>query len=180
MSDRAKTLFDPVEIEDIQLNPFTKIGQEWMLVTAGTLGSWNTMTAAWGGLGFMWGKPVVFAFVRHTRLTFEFMERRSHFSLSFFDEQWKKALMVCGTRSGRNINKAKETGLIPVDLTGAYHISGAALTFEQAQEVMVCRKLYSGPLAPEHFCTDELHSHYPKQDYHHLYVGEVEAVLRHQ
>ncbi len=179
MSDRTRTLFENCDIENISINPFTRIGQEWMLVTAGTLNSWNTMTAAWGGFGFLWAKPVAFAFVRYTRHTFEFMEKRSHFTLSFFDDSWKKALMLCGTKSGRNVDKAKETGLIPLDLTGSHHISGAALGFEQAKEMYVCRKLYSGELSPQDFSVEEIHSHYPGKDYHRMYVGEIEAVLKH-
>ena len=179
MSDRTKALFESCDIEEVMMNPFTRIGHEWMLVTAGTLSSWNTMTAAWGGFGFIWGKPAAFVFVRYVRHTYEYMEKRSHFSLSFFDERWKKALMVCGTKSGRDTDKAKETGLTPLDLTGSHHISGAALGFEQAKEMFVCRKLYSGELSPEQFAVEEIHSHYPAKDYHRMYVGEIEAVLRH-
>ena len=35
--------------EDIGHNPFKLIGADWMLITAGTKESYNTMTGAWGG-----------------------------------------------------------------------------------------------------------------------------------
>jgi len=177
MSERARSLFVVREIDEITMNPFKQIGQEWMLITAGTLQAWNTMTAAWGGFGFLWGKPTAFAFVRFTRYTYEFMERSSHFTLSFFGSAWRKALMTCGTKSGRDIDKVKETGLNPIDLTGSFHISGEAMAFEQARQVFACRKLYSSLVSPEQFTADELHSHYPDKDYHHMYVGEIESVL---
>ena len=36
--------------QDLRDNPFKLIGTDWMLITAGTQESFNTMTA-WGGLG---------------------------------------------------------------------------------------------------------------------------------
>ena len=47
--------FKEVAIEDLRFNPFTKIGKEWMLITAGDENAHNTMTASWGALGEMWG-----------------------------------------------------------------------------------------------------------------------------
>ena len=34
------------------------IGKEWMLVSAGDKDKFNMMTASWGGVGFLWNKPV--------------------------------------------------------------------------------------------------------------------------
>jgi len=178
MSERAKKLFRVCEVDECTMNPFTQFGRDWMLVTAGTLSSWNTMTAAWGGFGFLWGKPAAFAFVRYVRHTYEFIERKNHFTFSFFDASWKKALMLCGTKSGRDVDKAAETGLLPLDLTGSFNISGEAMGFEQAREIYVCRKLYSGELSPDQFLSEEIHSHYARRDYHRMYIGEVEAVLQ--
>lgn len=75
MNTKLKTL-DP---KAIRANVFKLIGDDWMLITAGTLRRWNTMTASWGGLGVLWNKLVVFAFVRPTRYTYSFMERSSRF-----------------------------------------------------------------------------------------------------
>ena len=55
-------------------NVFEAIGKEWMLVTAGTATSPNTMTASWGGLGWIWNKPVAFVFVRPERFTHHLIE----------------------------------------------------------------------------------------------------------
>ena len=47
-----------IKPEELQKNPFQMIGKEWLLVTAEKEGKANTMTASWGGVGIMWGKPV--------------------------------------------------------------------------------------------------------------------------
>ena len=50
------SLMKEVQIETLALNPFQKIGKEWMLVAAGTPERCNAMTASWGGMGVMWGQ----------------------------------------------------------------------------------------------------------------------------
>ena len=57
--------FQEVKIEDLSFNPFTKIGKEWLLITAGNEESYNTMTASWGGVGVMWGKNAVTVYIRY-------------------------------------------------------------------------------------------------------------------
>ena len=47
-----------LEVKDLKENFFEAIGKEWMLVTAGTKEKFNTMTASWGGIGWLWNKPV--------------------------------------------------------------------------------------------------------------------------
>jgi len=103
----------PKELAD---NPFRLIGDDWTLITAGTPAKWNTMTASWGGLGVLWGRPVSFIFVRPTRHTYGFLEEASRYTLSFFDEKYRSALNHCGKVSGREHDKAAETGLEPIPL----------------------------------------------------------------
>mgnify|MGYP000078488871 FL=1 len=73
-----------IAIKDLSENFFEVIGKEWMLVTAGSKEHFNTMTASWGGIGWLWNKPVVFVFIRSERYTYEFMEENEYFTLSFF------------------------------------------------------------------------------------------------
>lgn len=158
----------PAELTD---NPFRLIGDDWMLITAGTPADWNTMTASWGGLGVLWSRPVAFAFIRPTRHTFGFVERHPRFTLSFFDESWRPALQLCGTRSGRDTDKARETGLKPVPGP-----AGTVL-FEQARLVLVCRRLHGQDIDPGCFIEPAINDEYPKLDYHRAYVGEIEHCL---
>lgn len=101
---------DPKEIRD---NAMQLIGHDWMLVTAGTPEHFNMMTASWGGLGFMWKKPVAFVVIRPQRHTFGFIEAGEEFTLSFFSHEYHKALTVCGTTSGRDTDKVAASGLTP-------------------------------------------------------------------
>ena len=164
MPDRFRAV-KPVSLKD---NVFTLIDHDWMLVTAGTMKSWNTMTASWGGLGVLWNKPVAFAFVRPTRHTYGFMEKSGKFTLSFFDHsKYRKALLLCGTKSGRDVDKARETGLVP------FSPAPGAVSFAQARLILVCRKLYTTDIDPKRFLDPSIERLYPKKDYHRLYVGEI-------
>ena len=75
--------FQPYPIDKMEFNPFTKIGKEWALVSAGDKTRCNTMTVSWGGVGVLWGKNVVFIFIRDSRYTKEFLDNGGLFSLSF-------------------------------------------------------------------------------------------------
>ena len=126
--------FKEISPNEIRDNPFKLIGKDWMLVTAGDKSKFNTMTASWGGVGILWNKPVAFTFIRPQRYTFEFTEQGEYYTLSFFDEEYRKALNFCGTKSGRDYDKVKETGLTPV-------FSEDAPYFGEAKLVLVCKKL---------------------------------------
>jgi flavin reductase (DIM6/NTAB) family NADH-FMN oxidoreductase RutF len=159
---------DPYKLKD---NVFKLIDLDWMLVTAGTPKRWNTMTASWGGLGVLWNRPVSFVFVRPTRYTYEFMEEHERFTLSFFPKTYRKALVFCGSKSGRDYDKAKETGLEPVSPFKD------AVTFRQARLALICRKLYTTDIDPSRFLDPKTDIHYPKKDYHRIYIGEITRCL---
>jgi flavin reductase (DIM6/NTAB) family NADH-FMN oxidoreductase RutF len=157
---------------DISNNVFSLIGDDWMLVTAGTVRSgWNTMTASWGGLGVLWNQPVAIAFVRPTRHTFGFMERTDRFTLSFFPPRFRKALLFCGTHSGRDCDKAAATGLQP------FAPAPGTTSFAQARLILVCRKLYTTDIDPRRFVDRRLDRNYPARDYHRVYVGAIRRCL---
>ncbi len=84
--------FKEVDIHTLQFNPFDKISKQWMLITAGDQEKSNTMTASWGGVGFMWGKPVATAYIRPQRYTKEFVDTNDRFTLSFLTEEKREAL----------------------------------------------------------------------------------------
>ena len=67
------------DLNKLNLNPFEMIGGSWMLITAGTEDSFNSMTASWGGMGFLWNKNVVFTFIRPERYTYEFTRKTNCF-----------------------------------------------------------------------------------------------------
>jgi flavin reductase (DIM6/NTAB) family NADH-FMN oxidoreductase RutF len=163
--------FTPVEATEIRDNPFSLIGSDWMLVSAGDLGSWNTMTAAWGGFGYLWQRNVIHAYVRPTRYTWEFMEKNPDFTLSFFPETYRDALNYCGSHSGRDVDKAKETGLVP------FEPEPGTISFEQARLIIIARTIYHQDIDPVLFIDPSLSRHYPEHDYHRMYIGEVTKCL---
>lgn len=159
----------PTHITD---NPFQLIDKEWMLITAGELKFFNTMTASWGGFGILWNKPIVFCFVRPVRYTYQFMENSDFFTATFFDQEYREALNFCGANSGRDIDKAEATGLTPLAS------SNGSVYFEQARLVLECRKLYFSDIDPEHFVVPEINRNYPKADYHRMYIGEIVSCMQ--
>lgn len=86
-------------------NPFTVIGKEWLIVAAGTPQRHNGMTASWGNMGVFWGKPAVTVYIRPTRYTKEFVDGSDLFTLSVFSEDYRPALNLFGTKSGRDCDK---------------------------------------------------------------------------
>lgn len=155
---------------------FTLIGKEWMLITAGTPDHYNTMTASWGGIGWLWNKPVAFIFVRPERHTYGFLEDNEHLTLSFLgnDKAMRDAYTFCGSKSGRDFDKAKETGLTP---EATEH---GAVTFKQARLVLEGRKLFRSEFANEQFLDKEVLSRWyndlPGGGLHTMYVVEIENV----
>ena len=166
----ADTL-QPVDLYRIKDNPFKLIADDWMLVTAGTIDSFNTMTASWGALGELWHRKIAVCFIRPNRYTFQFTEQAEHFTLSFFDETYRKALNFCGTKSGRDVDKMAATGLTPTAS------ESGSVYFEQARIVLECRKIYTHDLDPAAFIDPAIEKEYPGKDYHRMYIGQVERCL---
>lgn len=163
-------MLEKCEVKSLDQNVFTLIGEQWMLITAGTPEHCNTMTASWGGLGVLWHKNVATIYVRPQRYTFEFLENSPAFTLSFFGEEWRKALAYCGRVSGREEDKFAHCGFhVAMEGEDAPYI-------QEANLVLVCRKLYWNDLDPAHMDGTAL-QHYKNHDYHRMYIAEITKVL---
>ena len=160
-------MFINAEVNKIQENVFDLIGEQWMLITAGNEDKFNTMTASWGGLGFLWNAPVAYIFIRPQRFTYQFVEASDYFTLCFFEPEHKKILSYCGSHSGKDEDKIKACGLIPAVT------SKGNIYFEQAKLVLECRKLYHGDIDPSNFADENIQRNYPLRDYHRMYIGKV-------
>jgi flavin reductase (DIM6/NTAB) family NADH-FMN oxidoreductase RutF len=136
------------------------------------------MTAAWGGLGVLWGRDVAFTFIRPSRHTYQFANTSSLFTLSFFDEPYREALNICGAKSGRDTDKAAEAGLTPIALGSAFKTAAGAIGFKEAREIIVCRKLYTHDFDPARFLDKaSIEKNYQDKDYHRMYIGEIVSLL---
>ena len=164
--------FREIPVSQLNINPCTAIAKEWMLVTAGSEArGFNTMTASWGHIGSIWGHggglPTSVIFIRPQRYTKEFIDREELYTLSFFPEQYKKALGYLGSHSGRDGDKVAAAGLTPVFTDGT-------TAFREASLILVCRKLYRAPLSEEGFLDREvLEDCYPDRDLHDMYIGQI-------
>lgn len=157
---------DPNQISE---NFFRLISKEWMLVTAGNCEKFNTMTASWGGTGFLWNKPVVFIFIRPERYTYEFIENNPCFTLSFLGEANKAIHKVCGSKSGRDTDKISETGLQP------YPTENGNILFRQARIGIECKKLYTTVVEKDQLVDPEIFDKWygDQGGLHKMYIAEI-------
>ena len=151
------------------------IGKQWMLVTAGSSERFNTMTASWGGLGWLWNKPVAFVFIRPERYTHGFIEASDCMTLSFYGEEYREALKICGTKSGRDIDKVAATGLTPEEL------ESGNMTFGEARLTLDCRKLFKTSMHKCNFIDQRIlelwYNNNPGGSLHDVYIVEIENIF---
>lgn len=129
----------------------------------------NTMTISWGNIGFEWNKPILTVMVRKSRYTHELIEKSNEFTLSIpLNNDLKKALAICGTKSGRDIDKFSEanislkagrTSFTPV-------IAECELHYE-------CKIVYKQDMGTQFINEDIVKSCYGDGDYHTFYYGEI-------
>jgi flavin reductase (DIM6/NTAB) family NADH-FMN oxidoreductase RutF len=164
-------MFQITDPKKLSNNVFSLLDEQWTLISAGEENHSNAMTASWGGLGVLFHKNVATIYVRPQRYTYEFLEQYPEFTLSFFEESFRPQLKLFGSKSGRDTDKLKESGLT---LTMA---GETAPYFQEANLVLVCRKLYYHDLEPSHFVDPSLDQFFEKRDYHRMYIGEITQAL---
>lgn len=149
-----------------------QIWNEWLLLTAGdfSAGQYNAMTVAWGSTGVMWGRPFVQVVVRPSRHTLSFLSKYPTFTVCAFPSQYKEALAMLGSRSGRDGDKIAASGLTPVAAG-----SVEAPTFKEADLSIECRTVYAQQFSPDCFKAEYIAGNY-KGDFHWQYYGEIMAV----
>lgn len=148
------------------------INKRWMVITAGDETKFNSMTASWGGFGTVWEVPVAFMTVRNTRYTFEFLQKDSVYTLTFFDDQYKDKMQLLGSKSGRDTDKIKESGLIPVKMPSG------AMSYKEASMVIECKKLINQPLEYKNMKDQAFVDKWYKGETHNLFFGEIIGVWK--
>ncbi len=160
------------EISPLELgNTHKIIGNDWLLITARDGNGANAMTASWGALGELWGKHIAVCFIRPQRHTFALAEHEERVSLAVLGEKYRAALKICGSKSGRDCDKLSLAGLTWSELDGVPVINEAEL-------LLVCRKLYADDIKEEKFIDRVMLEHYKAKDYHRMYIYEIEKVLK--
>lgn len=167
---------EKIEVSQLTENFFEAIGKEWMIVTSGNMEHYNMMTASWGGIGWLWNKPVAFVFIRPERYTFEFTEKTDRMTLSFLgkNEEARAIYNLCGSQSGKDMDKMKESGLTPLKINEKGDIS-----YTQARLTFACKKLYADDLNSQKFVEPALNERwYGKAGgYHKMYIVEIEEIF---
>ena len=168
MMNRVQINFDKLNIKAIA----TWQGQG-MLLTSGDFnsGQFNTMTVGWGSIGVMWRLPFVQVVVRPVRYTYQFMEKFDTFTVSAFSQEYAPALNLLGTTSGKDGDKIKKSGLVPIASSKV-----SAPGFEQAELILECHKIYWDDMEKTKFLDPRMESRYPAKDYHRIYYGEILSI----
>ena len=151
---------------------FSLFDKKWALLTAGSMGDFNSMTVSWGGLGTLWGKSVATVYVRTSRYTHEFLDREDWFTLSFFPESCRDKLLVLGTKSGRDMDKMGGSGLEALPC-------GRGVAYREAEATLLCRKLFMERLDPAKLEGELREKLYAHDAPHDMYIGEVTELIRH-
>ncbi|NLF21099.1 MAG: flavin reductase family protein [Clostridiaceae bacterium] len=164
----------PVKLEDLDLNAWQAFGEDWVAIAAGGRKHANAMTASWGSIGVVWGKPAVTIYMRPQRYTRGFVEKKGRFSINFLPAgpESRKALRYIGEVSGRDEDKLANAGL-------TLAIVDKTPVLEQADLVLNCRVMYRSQIESNKFIDREFSKKlYPEKDYHYVYVGEIISAYR--
>lgn len=148
----------------------TKLSKGIFLTTAAN-GMQNTMTIGWGSLGFMWGKPVFTVMVRQSRYTKQLIDANAEFTVSIpMNDNFTAALALCGTKSGRNINKFAAANIVPIPgkTVSVPIIKGCGLHLE-------CKILDTETMQEANFDKNLAAKWYQDKDWHTYYTGIITA-----
>ena len=150
----------------MMIDPFTRFDRDWALLTAGSKDSYNGMAISWGSMGTIWHKSIITVYVRPDRYTWKFLKDSGTFTVSFYPEPCRSALTVMGTLSGRDTDKAAAAGLTPRFLPDG-------VTFEEASETFVCKKIYMAPMAYDDVPPEAQKIYQNGIEPHWIIMGEV-------
>lgn len=161
------------------INPFDYAGEfikhmkKGILLTTKQNDIVNSMTIGWGTIGIEWGRPMFIAYVRDSRYTRELLDNNPEFTINCpIGEITGQILSVCGTKSGRDIDKIKELGL---HLEEPLHISVPGIC--ELPLTLECKVVYRNNQPVDGIPQQILDRYYPEQngirDHHIAYYGEI-------
>ena len=143
------------------------------ILSAGDKNSYNSMAIEWGSIGVSWKMPIFTVYVKDERYTYEFMQKTEVFTVSIINKKLFKKFAVYGTKSGRDINKEEVAG------THIKFLDNGGITFDEAEEVFVCKMLGKAYIQDED-AYPGLKAFYERQkkyfktmDPHALFIGEI-------
>ena len=165
--------FQPYPINMLEWNPIKKLADEGVAIVAEADGKVNATSSHNGGVGHLWGRNVLYAFLRNTRYTKELLDKSDYFSACFFDMNEKnnqRLMKVLDQLSGRNEDKL---AACRVDIEHAMNVP----YIDDANFIILCRKIAAVPMTENTILDmDVLDKHYTERhldDFHTMYIGEI-------
>lgn len=145
-----------------------------VLLTTAADGQVNTMTIGWGFLGVEWYKNICVVLVRQSRHTKQLIDKNPEFTVNIpLDGLDKNIISICGTKSGRDMDKFKELNLtaVPGETVAVPGIAELPLTLE-------CKVIYKQDQPLEKLPQAVVDRFYKSGtandgDYHTAYYGEI-------
>ncbi len=164
-------VFQPVDPADVDEGAYTFDGGK-MLVTSANGDMVNSTAASFGGVGYLWGKRVVFIYVRGTRYTKEFLDASGEFSMSFLNKtEFRGALKYMEAVSGRDEDKITNARL-------TVNYDDGIPFIDEADNVITAKVLYKQQYEKEGFVDKAIIDEFYKDgDYHYMYIGEIQKIL---
>lgn len=130
----------------------------------------NSMVIGWGQIGRIWNRQAFVAYVRMRRYTRELLDKNPEFTVSVpVNGQDRKAFEICGTKSGRDMDKIREAGLtaVPAEIVSVPAIREFPLTLE-------CRVMYRQQQVAADLPEDIRAQFYSDETEDHVvYYGEI-------
>ena len=160
---------------DGQYDVFKMFDKQWALAAVGTLEDFDGCTIGWGSLGSLWGlrsdgRLIVTIYVNPLRYTSEYLLKNDCFTVSFFEEKYRRDLLTLGTKSKRDCDKFAMTSLTP-------ERHGQGVVFSEANLTFICRKLYWEQFNPDHIDPEVAREIYSDRPPHYQFIGEITEVL---
>lgn len=132
-----------------------------------TAGKANVLTLGWGQIGpFYHGHPVFSIAITPLRYSWRFIDQVPEFVIAVPDDSLEEALQLCGTRSGRDLNKFQATNLTPIP---SRHVRAPSIL--ECPLNIECRVFCR--IAPPHELLTPEHRQRPLQEQHTIYFAEV-------
>lgn len=140
-----------------------------ILLTTAWEGKVNSMTIGWGHVGIEWGRPIFVAYVRESRYTREMLEKSGEFTVNIpLDDCDSKILSVCGTKSGRSLDKIADLGLTPEE---PMNIQTPGI--RQLPLTLECKVIFRQDQPLQSIPGDIQDRYYAKGDPHTAYYGQI-------
>lgn len=165
--------FQPYPINMLEWNPIKKLADEGVAIVAEANGKVNATSSHNGGVGHIWGKNVLYAFLRNTRYTKELLDESEFFSACFFDmnDQNNARLMkVLDQLSGRNEDKLAACRVEVAHTMNVPYLDGANF-------IILCHKIAAVPMTENTILDNKiLNMQYTERhldDFHTMYIGEI-------